>query len=106
MKQDDTWDPELVYPFDPQDLIHQAARAHRDAVKPAFDAHFGVDVEQKLRIDTAGVEAVATARGQLKQLVSMDYNHNNLIHRFAHTLVNTDKFDDTLLIWRRRENDT
>jgi hypothetical protein len=105
MREDDTRDSMLGYPFKPEDPIHRAAKAYRDAVKWAFDAHFGVKGGQHLRIDTAGVEAVVTAREQLKQLVNEDHNHSDFIHRFAHTLVNTERSADTNLIWRRRENE-
>jgi hypothetical protein len=105
MKQDDTRNPILGQPFNPEDPIHQAAKAYRDAVKRAFDAHFGVSGRQQLRINATGVSAVVTAREQLKELVNTDYDHNDLIHRFSHTLVNTEKSDDTVVIWRRREND-
>lgn len=105
VKQDDTRDPMLGHPFNLEDPIHLAAKAYRDAVKRAFDAHFGLDSGQPLRINTAGVEAVVTARERLKWLVNKAHNHSDLIHRFAHTLVNTEKFADTKLIWRRRENE-
>jgi hypothetical protein len=95
----------LAQPFNPEDPVHQAAKAYRAAVKRAFDGHFGVSGGQPLRINAAGVSAVVTAREQLKELVNTDYDQDDLIHRFAHTLVNTEKSDDTLLIWRRREND-